>query len=44
MIRLTPEDLADPAQCARLAEAAGMSVEDFKAEYSQLWTPQGAPA
>jgi 6-phosphofructokinase 1 len=44
MIRLTPEDLADPVQCARLAEAAGMSTEDFKAEYSQLWTPQGAPA
>jgi 6-phosphofructokinase 1 len=42
MIRLEPEDLADDARCARLAEAARMSVEEFRAEYSQLWAPQGA--
>jgi len=42
MIRLEPEDLADQTRCAGLAEAAAMSVEDFRAEYSQLWPAQGA--
>jgi 6-phosphofructokinase len=44
MIRLDPEDLVDDARCARLAQAAGMSVEEFRAEYSQIWQPLGAPA
>jgi 6-phosphofructokinase 1 len=44
MIRLEPDDLADEARCARLAEAAGMSVDDFRGEYSQLWSPAGAIA
>lgn len=44
MIRLEPEDLADPARCARLAAAAGMSIEEFRAEYSQLWPAQRALA
>ena len=44
MIRLEPEDLADEGRCARLAEAAGMNVEEFRAEYSQLWAPQEALA
>ena len=44
MIRLEPENLADEAMCARLAQAAGMSVDEFRREYSQIWQPQGAPA
>jgi 6-phosphofructokinase 1 len=44
MIRLEPEDLADDARCAQLATAAGMSADDFRAEYSQLWAPQAAMA
>jgi 6-phosphofructokinase len=44
MIRLEPDDLADNVRCARLAEAAGMSVEDLRAEYSQIWSAQGAIA
>jgi 6-phosphofructokinase 1 len=44
MIRLEPEDLADEARCARLAAAAGMSVAEFRAEYSQLWSTAGAMA
>jgi 6-phosphofructokinase 1 len=41
MIRLEPEDLADDRQCARLAEAAGMNLEEFRAEYSRTWAPEG---
>jgi 6-phosphofructokinase len=44
MIRLEEEDLADDAKCARLAEAAGMGVEEFRTEYTQIWSPQGAVA
>jgi 6-phosphofructokinase 1 len=43
MIRLEPDDLRDDRNCARLAEAAGMSIEDFRAEFTQLW-PAQAPA
>jgi 6-phosphofructokinase 1 len=42
MIRLEPEDLADEKRCAGLADAAAMSLEEFRAEYSQLWSAQGA--
>jgi 6-phosphofructokinase 1 len=44
MIRLESEDLADDAKCARLAEAAGMGVDAFRAEYGQIWSAQGAIA
>jgi 6-phosphofructokinase 1 len=44
MIRLEPEDLADDAKCARLAEAAGIGVEEFRTEYTQIWSPQRAIA
>jgi 6-phosphofructokinase 1 len=42
MIRLEPEDLADDARCGQLAQAAGVSIDEFRAEYSQLWAPLGA--
>jgi 6-phosphofructokinase 1 len=37
MIRIEPEDLADPVKSARLAESAGMTEADFRAEYSRLF-------
>jgi 6-phosphofructokinase 1 len=37
MIRLTPQDLADPEMLRKLAGAAAMSPEDFRAEYGRLF-------
>jgi 6-phosphofructokinase 1 len=37
MIRLTPQDLADPEMLRKLAAAAAMSPEDFRAEFGRLF-------
>jgi 6-phosphofructokinase 1 len=37
MIRLTPEDLANRARTAALAEAASMTVQEFAGEFGQLF-------
>jgi 6-phosphofructokinase 1 len=37
MIRLTPEDLANKARTAALAEAASMTVQEFAGEFGQLF-------
>jgi len=34
MIRLTQEDLDDPAECAKYAAVAGISIEEFQKEFS----------
>ncbi len=44
MIRLDPEDLENDDMCRRLAEAANMSVADFREEFSKLWQPAPATA
>jgi 6-phosphofructokinase len=44
MIRLEPEHLEDEAMCARLAEAAGMTPDEFRREFSQIWQPATATA
>ena len=44
MIRLEPENLADPEYLRRLAGAAHMSQDDFVHEFSQLWSHQPALA
>jgi 6-phosphofructokinase 1 len=36
MVRLTGEELRDPRQLARLAEAAGVSSEEFAKEFGYL--------
>jgi 6-phosphofructokinase 1 len=41
MIRLEPSDLGDDATADRLAEAAGLSREELREEYSRLF--EGAP-
>jgi 6-phosphofructokinase 1 len=44
MIRLEQDDLADSRTCALLAEAAKMPADEFRAEFAQIWTAQGAIA
>jgi 6-phosphofructokinase 1 len=44
MIRLTPEDLADEEKTRRLAEAAGMTPEAFREEFSRIWSQSAATA
>jgi 6-phosphofructokinase 1 len=44
MIRLEPEDLADADKAQRLAEAAGMTPDAFREEFSRTWSASGATA
>jgi ATP-dependent phosphofructokinase / diphosphate-dependent phosphofructokinase len=42
MIRLTPANLDNDATCARLAEAAKMTPDAFRDEFSKLWPSEVA--
>jgi hypothetical protein len=42
MIRLKEDDLEDPARLAPIAEAAGMTGEQFRARYGYL-VGEGSP-
>ncbi len=43
MIRLRRDDFEDPAACARLADASGLSVDQFRAEFEYLTHDEPKP-
>jgi len=43
MIRLRRDDFQDPAECARFAATAGLSVDQFRAEFEYLTEDEPPP-